>query len=91
MLYYFTSLASYLTFTELAMDSRKERVKEQKESNSCLRFCLPSGTMFCLFFTGMMNTDQTKFKTHREVVSCMYYKNSLGPQQGNILYDFTKY
>lgn len=52
----------------------KERIKEQKETHPCLRISVtPVGIYFCLFFTGMMNTDQIKCKTHRED-SPVYYK-----------------
>lgn len=58
----------------------KERGKEQKESSSCLRISIfPVGLFFRLFFRGMLNTDQTKFKTHREVVCTIKF---FGPQTG---------
>lgn len=51
------------------MDSRKGKRKRTKGVQFMLENSIfPVGLFFCLFFRGMMNTDQTKFKTHREVV-----------------------
>lgn len=57
------------------MDSREGKSQRTKGAQFMLEIlCLPSGTVF-LFFRGM-NTDQTKFKTHREVVHTIKFCGS---------------
>lgn len=78
-------LTSYLTATELGYGFRKG-----KEKNKGVQFMLenlfPSGTVF--LFVLQRNDEYWSNWNLRPTGSCMYYKNSLGPKQGNTLYDF---